>query len=126
MTERTMYRGDTYAFDIQVTKRSAGSEIGVPENITDWKLWFTAKRTYSDWDSMAAVRLSSEPNDGIIFIDPVNGKAEITIPPVKTVGYPDGPVVLVYDVQAKDTNGRIFTVEGGTLTVIPDVTRAIT
>lgn len=117
MSERQMYRGDTFVFDVQVVKNN------VPQDITGWTMWFTAKYSYPDQDSQAAVQQST--GDGIAYTFPLAGKAEITVAPIKTRGFPDGPVTLVYDVQVKDLLGSIFTVDAGTLLVIPDVTRRI-
>jgi len=36
------------------------------------------------------------------------------------------PLSLTYDVQLKTATGIVSTIDGGTLTILPDVTRAIT
>lgn len=120
MAERTMYRGDTFVLDAQVKKD------GVPVNITGWKVWFTAKRTYVEPDNVAVMRHDSDALGGVTITDAVNGKVRVVTSPNATAGFPDGPVKLVYDLQTKDLANNIFTVETGTLTVLPDVTRATT
>lgn len=118
MSDLQMYRGDNFVLEVQVAKN------GIRQDITGWFMWFTAKYAYPDPDSCAVTQRTT--TDGIVFTDPANGKATITVPPLATRNFPDGRVTLVYDVQVKDLSGAIWTVESGTLTVAPDVTRAIT
>ena len=122
-----MARGDTFIFQVQVLQPPAGAPPGtppVPTNITGWFLWFTAKYTYVDPDSRAVSALTSA-SSAVTITQPVSGTVVITMPPIATYAFPDGPVKLVYDVQGKDTSGNIYTIETGTITVYPDVTRAI-
>ena len=117
-----MFRGDSFVFDVQVLQGDGCS----PQNITGWDAWFTAKEHYAVPDSQAPIRLGTlPPLVGITFTSPTEGKMEIVVPPFATVNFPDTPLCLFYDVQVRDGAGRIFTVELGTLTVRPDVTRAI-
>jgi hypothetical protein len=134
MPDRTMSRGDSFVFDVQVLRPPPGAPNAppIPVNITGWRMWFTAKYQVNDPDNTAVAQVTSDPTSvpaggGIVFTQPLQGSAEITMPPLATYTFPDGPVVLVYDVQVKtnDSTPRIFTVESGTLTVNPDVTRAI-
>lgn len=116
MADYTMSRGDSFVLAIQVQK------LGVPQDITLGKLWFTAKYTYVDPDIRAVSQLTS-PASGVVFTFPTAGKAVATMPPTATMNFPDGPVKLVYDVQYKDSFGIVSTVDTGTITVYPDVTR---
>ena len=129
MADRTMFRGDTLVFDVQVFQAPQfGAPPGTPtppQNITGWFMWFTAKFHASDADSQAVSQVTSAPLGGIVFVDALSGRAEITMPAIATRSFPDGPVALIYDVQTKDLLGRISTVDAGTLTVNPDATRAI-
>lgn len=120
--DRTMFRGDSFVFEVQVLQADGCS----PQNITGWEAWFTAKEHYAVPDVQATIRLGTTlPLVGIVITSPFEGKMEIVVPPSATVNAPDTPLCLVYDVQVKDGAGRIFTVELGTLTIRPDVTRAI-
>lgn len=126
---RQMFRGDTFVFDVQVYKAPVFGQPEdsptPPQDITGWKMWFTAKNQFPDPDRAAVVQLDNASIGGIAFIQPTNGLAEVTMSPLATYGFADGPVTLVYDVQVKDLSGRLTTVEQGTLTVYPDVTRAL-
>jgi len=117
-----MFRGDSFVFDVQVLQDDGCS----PQNITGWTAWFTAKEHYAVPDATASIRLgTASPLTGIVITSPTEGKLEIVVPPQSTVNFPDTTMCLVYDVQVKDGAGRVFTVELGTLSVRPDVTRAI-
>jgi hypothetical protein len=131
---RTMRRGDSFVFDVQVFQAPLfGSPPGnptPPQNITGWFMWFTAKYYVTDPDTAAVAQCTSTPasvpvGGGIVFLEPTIGRAEITMPPLATRAFPDGPVALVCDVQVQDPSSRIFTVETSRLVVLPDVTRAI-
>lgn len=117
---RTMFRGDTLAWDLEIGNPSTGG----PLNLTSTTIWFTAKHNYVDPDIRAAIKCSTD-NDGVVITDVVRGKARVTIDPIKTRSFPDGPVKLVYDIQIKDAGGAVTTIEAGTITVWPDVSRAI-
>lgn len=119
MPDLTMYRGDTRELVILVNQN------GQPVNLDGSKLWLTAKWYVSDPDNMAVIALTSETSGGIVFDPLVRGRAVATIQPISTRAFPDGPVTLQYDVQMKDVTGKVTTVERGTLTVTPDITRTI-
>ena len=116
-----MYRGDSYVFDVQVF----GDDGCTPQNIAGWSVWFTMKFYTADPDSRAVAQLTSALGGGIVITNPSIGQARVTVPPSATALFPDGDVTLVYDVQVRDLLGNIATVERGSITVIPDVTRAI-
>jgi len=120
--DRATFRGDSFVFQVQVLQGDGCT----PQNITGWMAWFTAKEHYAVPDLQASIRLGTTlPLTGITFTSPSEGKMEIIVPPSATVNFPDTAQCLVYDVQVKDGAGNVFTVELGTLTVRPDVTRAI-
>lgn len=119
--KREMFRGDSLSFDLALTNAQNGS----PLNLTDAKIWFTAKNNYVDPDNQAAIALDNAALGGITVTDVARGLARVDIAPIKTRSFPDGPVRVVYDVQVKDAAGFVTTVESGTLTVYPDVSRAI-
>lgn len=126
-TTREMYRGDTLIFPVQVVQVPAGAAPGslpVPQNVSGWTFWCTGKRHYSDPDSRAVWQVTTD-GGGIAIVNAAAGMAQIVIPASATLNFPDADDVVVYDVQARDLNGDVFTVERGTVTVHPDVTRAI-
>lgn len=122
-----MRRGDTFVFDVQVfappPQFSPPGAQGGPLNITGYSMWFTAKYHTADPDQQAVTQ-QTVTGGGIVFTNALQGMAEITVPALATFGFPDGVTKLVYDVQIKDLQGRISTVEVGTLSVYPDVTNA--
>lgn len=113
-----MFRGDTFVFDVQVFQAN-----GAPADISGWTAWFTAKFYVNDPDLRAVMRQDNGDLGGIVLTQPTIGKLEVTVAPIATRGFPDGAVELVYDVQVRDNSGRVSTVDSGTLTVNPDVTR---
>ncbi len=127
---RRTFRGDTFVLDVQILRPPAGSLPGsppVPTNITGWMAWFTLKRTVVDPDRFAVCQLTPTPTGqgGIAFTQPLIGWLEVTMNSIVTRGFPDGNVVLPYDIQVRDLTGNQFTVEKGVLVVMPDVTAAI-
>lgn len=125
--QREMFRGASFVFDVQVKRRPIAAPLEsdpVPVDITGWKMWFTAKYYLSDPD-LRAVTQQTEAGGGIVYTLPLIGMAEVTVPPLATRGFPDGPVALHYDVQVMDLIGNVFVVEAGTLTVYPHATSAI-
>lgn len=120
--DRTMFRGDSLVFEVQILQSDGCS----PQNITGWAVWFTAKDSYGIPDSQAQIRLGNVlPLTGITITSAPEGKLQVVVPPSATLNFPDTPAKLFYDVQVRDGAGKVFTVELGTLTVRPDVTRAI-
>ena len=95
----------------------------VPVNITGWKFWHTVKRHSLDPDLQAIWQGTSDGGQ-IIIVAAVVGRGTSTMPPQATVGFPDGDVALLYDLQIKDVAGNVFTIESSTVVVHPDVTRA--
>lgn len=123
--DRFMRRGDTFIFDL-VIPEDATDSCSPPKNLTGYEVWFTAKEHYGIPDSQASIRLGTLlPLTGVVITSAYEGKVRVTVPATATVNFPDTSMTLFYDVQIKDTLGQIFTVESGTLTVEPDVTRAI-
>ena len=122
-----MVRNNALVRVIQVTAPPPNSPPGtpnVPQDITNWKLYFTVKWNLADQDTQAICQLSSATT-GITKTIPTGGYAQITMPPGVTASVPDAPVDVYYDVLAIDTFGNPYTVEQGTITVGPSVTRAM-
>ncbi len=125
LQQRSMSRGDSLSFLVPLVNPSTGA----PLDLTGAKIWFTAKNNYVDPDIRAVIALDSDTvsgNGAVTILTPAtSGQARIDINPIATRAQPDGVVKLVYDVQVKDAAGFVTTVENGTLTIIPDVTRSI-
>lgn len=124
MSELSMYRGDTARFVGAVNEGGEDS----PRDITDDTLWFTAKVSLSDADNAAPIQLVSEmpgtAGTGIWTDEPETGVYYIEVPPALTASIAlSESVVLEYDVQLVTDEGRVYTIDRGTLTVTPDVTR---
>lgn len=128
MGDFSMFRGDTFPIQVQVTKVPVGSPPGtppVPVDVTGWKFWFSVKRYYADPDNQAVFQTNSTDGTGaIVFTTPTAGIITCTMPALATVNFPDAVTQLVYDVQGKDLSGNVSTVDVGTIEVTPDVTRA--
>lgn len=111
-------RGDTPVFLMDFTA-----------DLTGAKIWFTAKRAFSDADGAALIALSS-PSSGvtILSVGPP-GQARIRIPASSTqsltVPAPPQPLRLVYDIQLLEADGTVTTVQQGNLNIRGDVTHSI-
>jgi len=116
-----MTRGDTFRLEASIK-----NQFGANKNITGAKVWFTVKREVIDFDTMAVFRADSSDGSGdVVITDATTGRVSIRMPANKTLFFPDTNVVLVFDVQILDASGIVITVERGTITVEPDVTRTI-
>lgn len=116
MSNFTITRGDTYVEDWTVTDNN-----GVALDITGGKLYFSVKTDYSVADGSATLALTS-PSTGITIVDAATGKARLLITAAQTSAMTAG-LTYVYDVQFKDVNGVVTTLDKGKITVEPDVTQ---
>jgi len=113
-----MTRGDNKT--VQVTITGLGSQ-----GLSGASLWFTAKRSYADADAAAIIhKVTADFTIDQQGDSQTPGIAHFSIQPAETSGLPAHQVDLVFDVQMKDSNGNVTTVDSGTLTVTPDVTLA--
>lgn len=104
-----IYVGNDKDLDLEV-KDSSGTAI----DITDYDIFFTAKKEYDDEDDDAVIKVDQTVSDGS------DGKVTITIPKEDTEDLT--PMTYVYDVQWKDTDGKIKTLLVGDLNVYNKVT----
>lgn len=121
---REMFRGDTLTIDLVITDPKTGS----PLNLTGCKIWFTCKGNVALPDNQSTIALDTvlvSGNGSVTITDAPRGLATVVVYPIATRALPDGPVVLQYDIQIKQGTGELSTIEFGTVTVFPDVTRAI-
>lgn len=109
-----MYRGDDRALTLTLT-----DEDGSPVDLTAAAVRFTAKRNIIDADDAAV--LSKTVGSGVVLVNAPGGIARIDIAAADTAAFA-GRVELVWDIQVTRA-GLIRTVDAGTLTVLPDVSR---
>lgn len=109
-------RGDDYEFDVPIIDQVTG----LPVDVTGTEFWFTAKRSLYDLDVDAVI--SKDMTTGIAVIDGPGGRARVFIDAADTTPLYK-KTVLRYDVQWRDHDGRIHTVDSGDLLVELDVTR---
>ena len=133
-----MYRGDSFTFALQVFADPNTGELSavgpnqpappglVVQNLTGWRVWCTVKRNYGDPDNQAVTQLDNLALGGVTFALAVSGKLSVTIPAIATRAFPNWIQRLLVDLQGKDVAGTIRTIAAGLLSVIPDVTNAIT
>lgn len=124
-TQRAMTRGDTFRFRVQVLRDPATKVLGIgpPVNLAGvLAAWATFKNNVALYDQG---QLQKTLGSGVTVVDAALGIVEVTLDPLDTRGFADGPTKLVYDVQLKEADGSITTIDSGVLVVSPDVTRAI-
>lgn len=118
MTDLAMTRGDTKT--VTVTVGPAGLGAG---GITGWSFWFTAKHDPGDADTAAVVqKLPAAWQIQTAGSSTVAGVAFCVLAPGDTSALPAYQSNLTYDIQGKDTNGNIFTLDSGAFTVSADIT----
>jgi hypothetical protein len=117
-----MPRGDDKTFTEYV------GPAGLDSNgINGWQFWLTVK--YDDDDADGDAVFQKVPGEWQMAQKgdaSTQGIAFCNIVPADTNSLPGHQVALVYDVQAKDTAGHIFTLESGTWTVTADSTVSTT
>ena len=98
-----------------------------PQNLTGWRVEFTAKYHFGDPDKQAVFSLNNASKGGIVLVNPPTvGKVAVTMPAIGTRAFPDGLVVLAWDLQCVDPSGNVRTVAAGPLGVFPNVTNSLT
>lgn len=85
------------------------------------EIWFTAKKSLNAGDDAAVIKKSSLNND---FDLTVPGQAVAPINKEDTQGLPNKTETYFYDVQVRRADGKIETVDDGTITIRADVTHA--
>lgn len=136
VVNRTVFRGDSLYFLDTVYRDLITQALftvppgtfpppnAVPVDLTTARIIFTAKMYDTDYDQKAIYQLDNAVLTGVVVTSAVGGAFNVTGAPIRTMPFPDGPVELVFDIQVI-LAGRVTTVEAGTLTVWPDITRAI-
>jgi hypothetical protein len=120
MSDIQMTRGDSAAFEVEVTRYNEITRLDEPVNLTGAKAWFTVKRRRTDLDVDAIVQRNSVVNPSEIQITPLEGLITIQMLPTDTQDITER--WLRYDVQIKELSGAITTVQAGSLELIKDTT----
>ena len=117
-----MFRGDTFVQQFQFKRAVLNSLAPVPVNISATTILATLKHTVVEPDNTALTQKTI--GAGITVDTGAQGLFTLTLDPVDTANLPDGVTCLVFDVQVKESGGRVTTVVRGDLMIEPDVTRA--
>jgi hypothetical protein len=116
------------AIDLELDRGDTGRyNMSFSVNLTGAKVWFTAKRYMTDADGAALIALSTTTS-GITITDGPAGQASLVIPPAATAALttpnPPTPLALWYDIQVKESDGTVTTVQKGRLLITGDVTQS--
>jgi hypothetical protein len=131
MAHLTAKKGDTIPLEVAMNRSAPGelphsAPVVTPVDLTgSVEIWFTAKRSFTDLDDDAVIRLGTLNTglSGITVTDAANGRARVIIPAAATAGLEPGTVFLVYDVQLLELDGTLTTVDSGRLALVDQVTR---
>jgi hypothetical protein len=110
-------RGNTCFLDWAVTVNK------LPQPITGWTIWFTAKRRLTDSDAQAVIQKSTV-SGGVTISNAAGGLGFVTLQPADTTALVEARLSLWADLKAKDGAGQLFTLAKGRLTIRPIVTEA--
>lgn len=112
-----MRRGDTTVFDVAVTRYNPIT--GRDEPVTTMtKAWFTAKKTRADADAQAIISYNSLDDNVNCFI--TSNVVRVIIAAADTATLLEK--WFEYDVQIRETDGTITTVQSGRLEILKDAT----
>jgi hypothetical protein len=123
-TNLTLHKGDTHYLEVAVTREDSNG-VDQPVNITDAKLWFTAKVDAKDLDEDAIIQKGTTNTtlSGIDITDAAGGEAVIKLDAADTeVGI--GTQFLYWDLQMKETDNTITTLNSGRLALSDQITQA--
>jgi hypothetical protein len=137
VVDRTAFRGDSLFFlDHAYKDVTTGALFSVPAgllpppnavplDLAGARMVFTAKSYDTQFDQQAIWQLDNAALGGVVVTSAAGGAFTVTAPPIRTYAFADGPVELVFDLQVVLASGRVATIEAGTITIVPDVTRII-
>jgi hypothetical protein len=118
VAELECFRGDDNIYNLTVVRNNAAV------NIFGAKIWFTAKHDQDDMDAQAVIRLDSVTNPTQVAItNAASGLALVALRPVDTAGLDE--TALWYDVQMKESSGRVTTIVSGIMKITKDVTTSV-
>lgn len=124
MAQLSMKRGDSAVFTGTVVMVPGST----PRDITGDTLYFTCKTNSTQPDGEAAIQKSAlmPGSEGVDIFStaPETGVYFIKLDPEDTDDLAQGGSVQYnYDVQLVTSDGDVWTIEEGTLTINPDITR---
>lgn len=121
-THLTLRKGDTHHLEVIVTREDEDG-IDQPVDLAGAQMWFTAKNKTSDDDDEAIIRkgTANVSLTGIDITDAPGGEALITLQPGDTV-VGTGTVFLFWDLQLKEADNTITTINGGKLALSEQIT----
>jgi len=108
----TIRRGDDYTFNITVK-----DSVGTPVDLSNATIWFTVrksipiKRLVDDLDAAISKKITSGGVSGVVSFDLTHEDTNI-----ESSSY-------VYDIQYKDSLGKVHSSASGQFFVIADITR---
>jgi len=114
ITTLEMSRGDSRRWNFAATQN------GAVYSLAGASLWFTAKKRITELDAVAVFQKTL--GTGITVTDAANGLGYIELSPSDTSGLSAAKWNLEFDLQCRDSAGKIYTLAFGKLTVYPDVT----
>lgn len=113
-------RGSDKAFRFTVYDRLTG----LPADISAFqKFYFTAKRSLSDADADAVIRLTSADNEGLTVVGPGIGLVGGVVPGAATVALPARRLWLFADAEARDGDGVVKPIMAGRVLIVSDVSQ---
>jgi hypothetical protein len=117
-----MFRGDTFSQQFQFKRAAPNTTTPIAVNVSAATILATLKHTVVEPDNTALTQKTI--GAGITVDTGSQGLFTLTLDPFDTANLPDGVTSLVFDVQVKESSGRVTTVVRGDLMIEPDVTRA--
>lgn len=125
MTSLALTRARSYTITATVGPNNAA---GLPAlgsgGITGWQFWLTAKYDPTDPDTQAVFqKLPAAWQVTQAGNSTTPGLAICNIVPADTLSVPLHQVVLQFDITAEDGLGNFYMIDGGTITIAPDVTQ---
>jgi hypothetical protein len=120
VTDLTMPRGDSRT--IELTQPLEGDGLTPTDFTTYQNVWFTVKKMVTDADGAAVMQKTL--GNGIAVVSSDHTRLRITINPADTANLTitGQSLVLLYDVQTKDSGGNINTPASGSIILTPDIT----
>jgi hypothetical protein len=111
-----MTRGDTKKWNFTATQN------GAPLVLDGGTVTFMAKYQHGDADVKAVIRKDNAAVGGVTLTTGTNG-GSVKVSFADTQALPSYDVVLFWDLQLTDSLGEKYTLDGGKLTISPDIYR---
>jgi len=118
-TNYTVYRGDTFTERLVFTSIDSNGVV-TPIDITGWTIFFTIKKSKTDADTSAVIRVTL--SDDSFATSPELGIALVEVP---ASDLDDLLGMYYYDFQMKTLDGKVYTILEGTITFVADISRRV-